>query len=203
MPSQQCEAALSKVTFLEDGENRIEIYYLTVDSISQAMPGVYGVVYLHQWTVHTLVLRTPAAEAEAFAQWAPVIMRSARANVECLVGVTRMTAELTRQALHSQQQIFRRMQQISRTLSEIDDMIVDSYHRRSAAMDRVFEDYSQAVRGVETYVAPGMDLSPVELPVGYDRVWTDGNDYLLTNDPRFDPNELDLQRWTSMEPVEH
>jgi hypothetical protein len=167
------------------------------------MPGIYGVVSLHQSTVHTLVLRALAAEAEAFAQWAPVIMRSARANVEWLVGVTRMTAERTRQALHSQLQIFQRMQEFSRTLSEVDDMIVDSYCRRSAAMDRVFEDSGQAVRGVETSVAPGLDFPPVELPLGYDRVWTDGNEYLLTNDPRFDPNELDPQRWTPMEPVEH
>ncbi|HRR26193.1 MAG TPA: hypothetical protein P5568_05780 [Acidobacteriota bacterium] len=203
MPSQQCEAALSEVTLLEEGGKWVEVYCLPADSTSLAMPGIYGVLSLHQSPVHTLVLRALAAEAEAFARWAPVIMRSAEADVDWLVGVTRMTAELTRQALHSQLQIFQRMQEISRTLSEVDDMIVDSYYRRSRAMDRVFEDYGQAVRGVETYVAPGLDFPPVEPPLGCDRVWTDGNEYLLTNDPRFDPNELDPQRWTPMEPVEH
>ena len=71
---------------------------------------------------------------------------------------------------------------------------MSSYRERSAAYDRIFDNYSQTVRGVETYVDPATN-SKMELPNGYSDAWTNGTDYVMSNDPRFDPNVGSSQNW--------
>ncbi len=201
LPRHRSEAALVEVEGRWQGRPCLETQFLVLDHAQIPMPGMFGPVNLTHWVVHSITVRVERSRAEEFAGLAPVILRSARPNLRWLVDTTRLTADLTRQALQNQQAIFDRMRQISRTLSEIDDLIVDGYARRSKALDRVFDDYSQAVRGVDSYVVPGTDAEPVELPLGYEQVWTNGREYLLTNQPGFDPNEAEPHTWTRMEPV--
>jgi hypothetical protein len=202
LPRHGAEAALVEAQGQWRGKPVLETHFLVMDHVQTSLAGMFGPVHLTHWVVHALLVRVERDRAEEFAALVPVILRSARPNLRWLVDTTRLTASLTRQALQNQQAIFERMRQISRTLSEIDNIIAEGYARRSRALDRVFEDYSQAVRGVDTYVVPGSDSAPVELPLGYDHVWTDGKEYLLTNQPGFDPNEAQPHTWARMERVE-
>ena len=79
------------------------------------------------------------------------------------------------------------MRQIGNTLNEIDDMIIQGYNERSRIQDRMFDSYSRAVRGVDLYNDPGSSAA-VELPTGFDRAWSDGNRYIISDDPLYDPN---------------
>lgn len=101
--------------------------------------------------------------------------------------------------LQHQQQIAEAMSQIASSQSEIGDMITAGYARRSATMDRMHERHVQAIRGVETYRSPMGDAPRVELPAGYNQAWTNGNEFILSNDPRFDPAGVGRGGWTAME----
>ena len=111
--------------------------------------------------------------------------------------VLKLSAMITRDQLRHQQAIFNRMQQLSRTQSEIGDMIMDSYQKRNQAYDRIFDNYSQAIRGVDSYTDP-INNWKVELPTGYDNAWTNGSDYVITEDPGFNPNIGSTQDWQRM-----
>ncbi|MEN6310358.1 MAG: hypothetical protein ABFD80_02335, partial [Acidobacteriota bacterium] len=65
--------------------------------------------------------------------------------------------------------------------------------------DRMFDNYIQGVRGVETYVDP-VNNRNVDLPVGYENAWTNGLDYVFSASPSFDPNALSTGNWQRMSP---
>ena len=65
------------------------------------------------------------------------------------------------------------------------------------------EQFSEYIRGVETYHDPYEDR-PVQLPSGYNDVWVSRNgEYVLTNDPNYNPNVSAQGTWQRIEPTRH
>ena len=82
--------------------------------------------------------------------------------------------------------------ELSRYIAQVNDDILDittqTFERQQQVNDRISEQMSETIRGVETYETPFDDF-PVELPGGYENAWTTANgDYILSNDAFFDPN---------------
>ena len=74
----------------------------------------------------------------------------------------------------------------------------DSYERQQAAQDRAAEQFSQYVRGVDTYQNPVTGES-VDLTGGYDSAWVSPQgDYLLSDTPGFDPSVTFEEEWTRL-----
>jgi hypothetical protein len=65
--------------------------------------------------------------------------------------------------------------------------------------DRLNEDFSHHIRGVEAYYNP-YEERVVELPAGYDHVWTNrSGEYVLASDPNFNPNVGSNLDWQKIE----
>lgn len=78
----------------------------------------------------------------------------------------------------------RKMQQIN---SDINDIIVGGYQRRSAIQDGMRQRNVDAIREETPYTTPSGET--VKLPSFYDHVYTDGNGtYILNNDAHYNPN---------------
>ena len=92
---------------------------------------------------------------------------------------------------------------ISRTSNEISDMQQQVWENRRASEDRSAEAFSRYIRGVETYHDPYAGRE-IELPTGYGNVWAsrDG-DYILANDPNFNPNVSAQGTWQRIDPSHH
>ncbi len=89
---------------------------------------------------------------------------------------------------------------ISRTNAEISDMNMRAWEERQTSQDRLSREFSAYIRGVETYVDPvaGRD---VQLPSAYDEAWVSSNgEYILSNNPNFNPNVGSNQNWERMKP---
>ena len=92
---------------------------------------------------------------------------------------------------------------IARTSDEIGDMQMRAWQDRQASQDRTAQSFSDYIRGVGTYHDPyqGRD---VELPSGYNDVWVSrGGEYVLANDPNFNPNVSAGGTWQRVNPVRH
>ncbi|MEM8710262.1 MAG: hypothetical protein AAGG01_04875 [Planctomycetota bacterium] len=89
---------------------------------------------------------------------------------------------------------------LSKTYSEISDITHNGYRDREAIRDAGQASLVRSIREVDVYSVPGSSTA-VELPSGYDHVYSNGNDeYLLTNDALFNPN-VDLTTsgsWSTM-----
>lgn len=82
------------------------------------------------------------------------------------------------------------------------DSNMESWQRRQDVEGEGQRKFINALTGVEEYTTPGSDTS-VTLPIGYDRVYTNGaGDYLLTNNALYDPATdpgVNGQTWNPMQ----
>lgn len=84
----------------------------------------------------------------------------------------------------------------SNAMNEIGETQYQSWQNSQDSQDRIAQNWSQYLRGVETYIDPNTNTS-IELSSGYKQAWTDKNgDYILSDDPLFNPNEhFKNQNW--------
>jgi hypothetical protein len=77
---------------------------------------------------------------------------------------------------------------IAQTGSEIRQENLDLYNQKEAMNDRVSNQFSQVIRGVDSYYNPLEDKN-VELPTGYDNVWVNPlGEYVLAENSSYNPN---------------
>jgi hypothetical protein len=86
-------------------------------------------------------------------------------------------------------------EQISATINE-------TYQRQQAVQDRAAQQFSEAIRGIETYVNPRTGTN-VELTGGYDNAWVNNRgEYLLSDSPGFNPAVQFQENWTQLKKAE-
>jgi hypothetical protein len=70
-----------------------------------------------------------------------------------------------------------------------------AWENYQVSSDRINRQFSEYVRGVETYQNPYESRS-VELPSGYQDVWANAKgEYILSDSPNFNPNVGSTQNW--------
>jgi len=104
--------------------------------------------------------------------------------------------------VQQQKQVLQSIGELSRYISQTSDQISEglynSYKQRDAIYDGVAKNWSEAIRGVDSYHDP-INKSEIEVPTIYDKAWTNGNDYIFSSDPSFDPNRSAGPNWTPLE----
>jgi hypothetical protein len=87
---------------------------------------------------------------------------------------------------------------IRRNSDEISKMYSDAYWDRQKSQDRVHQQFSDYIRGVQRYASPH-EKYPVQLPSGYKYAWAGANGtYILSNEAGYDPNVGGTRNWTLM-----
>lgn len=193
----RADAGRVKVEYTQNGRRIVEDFTATIGYFVTNMPmmGTY-VQEANGWASVTS-FRAPAEEMPAKVRMFQIAVYSRFDNPVFMVSYTRLSTIVTREQLRQQQAIFARFQQIHKTLEETNDIIWETYQNRSASYDRMFDNYSQAQRGVETYVDPVNNWN-VELPIGYENAWTNGTDYVFSDSASYNPNIGSTGNWTQM-----
>lgn len=195
----RADSARVRFEYMQGGRKMVEDVTATVDYFISTTMSLYGgPIQSVSWNPAIISFRAPAEEFDQKAVAYKIVIATRQENPRYTVELTRLMATITREQLRQQQAIFNRMQQIHRTQEEISDMIYEGYQKRSAAYDRMFDNYSQALRGLETYSDPVNNYN-VELPTGYNSAWTNGIDYVISDSASFDPNVGSTQNWHKME----
>lgn len=196
---QRSDSAHVKFEYTQGGRKMVEDATATIDYfITTNMSAFSGAVQSINWAPSVISFRAPAEDFDQKAAAYKIVIATHWDNPRWGVEYTRLLATITREQLRQQEAIFQRMQQIHRTQEEISDMIYEGYQRRSAAQDHIFDNYIQGLRGVETYNDP-VNNWKVEIPVGYENAWTNGIDYVFSDNMQFDPNKGTTQNWQKME----
>ena len=78
-------------------------------------------------------------------------------------------------------------------------MMMETYNNRQQVYDRLSENFSQYIRGVDEYYDP-VQQKRVELPSGYNEGWVNGlGEYILSDNPNYNPNVGSNQHWERLE----
>ncbi|NTV81042.1 MAG: hypothetical protein HGA24_06430 [Candidatus Aminicenantes bacterium] len=195
----RADSARVKIEYAWKGRQMIEDFTCTITYVIAYTPTMYGQTALVNWVAQVESFRAPAEEMPSKIRLFQTMIYSRVDNPVWSVNNIRLAAVINREQLRHQQAIFARLRQIRETQSEISDMIWETYQNKSQAQDRMFESYTQALRGVETYVDP-VNSRNVELPSGFGNVWTNGSDYILSDSPTYNPNAAGAGggTWTQM-----
>jgi len=91
---------------------------------------------------------------------------------------------------------------LSKSADDVRKIQDEMYQGRQDSQDRLSQQWSQTIRGVETFKNPGTGET-VELSNLYGNAWSNGKgEYLLTDSPSFNPNTVLKENWTELTPVE-
>ncbi len=175
---------------------------MTVPAISSAgiMQGQVGMTesYTASSTEGVLGIRAPRGKFDG--QLAATIIASIRPNPAYQAAVAKFQSNMNKIAMKGAMDRARIWRE---TNAEISGMMQDSYERQQAAQDRAAEQFSQYIRGVETYQNPSTGEA-VELTGGYDNAWVSPQgDYLLSDTPGFDPSVAFGEDWTRLNRQSH
>ncbi len=78
-------------------------------------------------------------------------------------------------------------------------MVMQAYNQRQVVNDRIAENFSQYIRGIEEYYNP-IENKTVKLPTGYQNIWTNNlGEYILSDNPNFNPNIGSNINWQKIE----
>ncbi len=196
-PQMEGEAAL----VLTQLGNASEQYLVVINRVYTTQPSMYGPIASVSWTVELTAYRTPGKTDSTTQTAFQTMIRSATISPRWAVDCTRLIATCTRNMLRQQHQIHQAMRQIGQTQSEISDMIMDGWEKRNAVMDGVHDRFSDYMRGSDPYHDPIQGLE-IDVPNQYENAWTNGLDYVFSDDPSFNPNRTaSTQNWTQMQRV--
>jgi len=78
---------------------------------------------------------------------------------------------------------------------------LDLFYANQAVHDRLTTDWSRTIRDVDGFYDPHRE-EVVELPAGYGNAWANNlGEYVLTEDPNFNPNIGSNLHWEPMKSV--
>lgn len=160
---------------------------------------MYGQVSAMTWIATPTRFRAPASEMSRRVETFRAIAASCQDNMAWHEHVTRILATVTRNQLHQQRAIFDQFQRIRQTQSETSDMLYESWRKQGEAYDRIFDNYGRSIHGIDLYDDP-LGSRQVELPNGYSHAWSNGSDYMLRDEPGFNPNAGSTQHWVEVHP---
>jgi len=201
MPNQQfsVDGIRAQVRFTDNDQPISEEFSVGVVYHRIVQGGFMGYVETVFW--YTSVLMATRCRPGEEGQWAPVFKQmidSFKTNPQFLGQVQRISQQLTAGAVAQINQAGQAAIRIGKTLSETSDIIWQGYQERSARMDHVHENFSQAIRGTEYWQDP-YSGRPVEMPYGYNQAWCNPlGEYILSDDPLYDPNVGSTGNWTRM-----
>jgi hypothetical protein len=193
------DAAKVRVEYNVSGRNMEEEIYAVVESYSFPVQSWGQVTYNTTWTVdYIFSYKAMKGKLEPASKIFETITYSFQTNKYWY----NKYVQLVEYLIKAQIQQIHNVGEFSRKLSQISDEIrednLKSWYDRQAVGDRIAEDFSQYVRGVDEYYDP-IEGRPVELPAGYDNAWSNANgEYIISDNPNFNPNVGSNLNWEPM-----
>lgn len=191
----QARAAKVMLQYELDGRPVDEVFY----TIIYWGPGPGRIVF---WGAEvSYSCRTGRGEFERKAPIFHAIACSTRVDLKWFNALTQLRQIMQQSLKDRSDAVMRISRYLTQVNNEVSDMIRSSYEQRQQSLDRVNRQFDEYVRGVNSYQSP-LETYPVQLPAGYDYAWTRGNgEYILSNDPGYNPNGSMAGDWQPMQRV--
>jgi hypothetical protein len=195
-------AAKIRVEYAAGGTAIEEEIYAVVEGFSYPVHTRAGPVTHTNWFVDSIVsFKAEKGRLDGQARAFQAIVRSFKTNPKWFNAYGQIVEALIRQKTQQIKAIGEVGRMAARTNSEISEQRMKDWQARQAVNDRVVDDFCRGIRGVDLYRNPYED-KPVELPSGYGNAWVSrGGEYILTENPTFNPNVGSNVEWTRIEPA--
>jgi len=173
-----------------------EDIFAVVEGYSFSFQTMQGVVTNTNWYVdYIFSFKAPKGKLDQNAQLFKTMTDSFRVNPQWFNAYNQVVDMLIKAQIRQIHSVGELSRYISQTSSEISDSMMQSYTERQKVYDRIGEKMSESIRGTEHYYNP-IEESEVELPGGYQHVWTNASgEYILSDSPSYNPNVESNKNW--------
>ncbi len=194
------EGGKARIEYRKDNRLMEEEMFAVMEANAFSIPSMMGQIINVNWMADYLFsFKAEKGKLDSHAKTFQTMLNSFKIHPQWFNKYTQLTDYLIRAQIQQIQNIGQISRIISQTSNEISDMIMDSYQQRQAVYDRISTNFSRTIRGVDAYTDP-VSRGTVELPTGYTRAWTNNlGEYVLSDDPNFNPNIGSQQNWQLME----
>ncbi len=184
-----------RIEYIRDGKPMEEEIFAVVESVSFPIQTMYGPALNINWRVdYIFSFAAPQGKLESLNPVFQTMIRSFRIDPRWLSKYSQLVEYLIQAQIKQIRNVGELSRIISRTSDEISEMSMQAYRERQAVNDRIAENFSRHIRGVDAYRDP--DGETVELPGGYRRAWTNSlGEYILSEEQDYDPNPGSSQNW--------
>ena len=190
------EAARARLAFDDDKGNPVEEWVSAVIVVRAVQSGP-GVAY--DWhAMMVMVMHTPKGQLDANDKLFKLIAGTIHPEAEWLKYSSGVIATMYRK---KQEEEAKRSAIIAQFQQHVADTINGVVANSMRGANNAAFGADQLVRGVQTFRDPSPGTT-FELSNQYDHAWLNGsNDYLMSDDPNFNPNGKVSGNWTSLQAV--
>ncbi len=198
--SASANGASIRIEYKVGNKTKEEQIYAVVESFSFPIQSMFGTQTNTMWTVdYIFSFKADKGKLDEQAKMFQTIVSSFRLNPRWFSKYNQIVEYLIQQQIRQIRSVGELSRIISRTHNEISDMMMETYNNRQQVYDRLSENFSQHIRGVDEYYDP-VEQRRVELPSGYNEGWVNGlGEYILSDNPNYNPNVESNQTWHRME----
>lgn len=192
------QSGVIKIEYQENGQPYEEEFYGTLDVGDMRTPSVMGEMRTIFWGASNLYsCKAVKGKLEDCRTIALTAKSSAKISLPFFNKLAQVTQMLSNQVY---QRIYQ-AGQISRIISQTNDQMIAnidaSYRQAQQANDRVYDQFSDYMRGVDRY---SDGSSQIQLPSGYTNAWVnDRGEYILSNTQGYDPNSALNGNWKALQ----
>ena len=188
-----------RIEYQREGVWIEEELYGVIESYTFPIQSMMGALTNTMWTLGYLFsFKSQKGKLDSCAHLFQTVVSSFRLNPQWFSKYNQVVEYLIRRQIQQIRNAGELSRIISQTHNEVSDMMMQSYNERQSVYDRVAENFSQHIRGVDEYYNP-VEERPVELPSGYNHAWVNGlGEFVLTDDPTYNPNLESNQTWREM-----
>lgn len=177
-----------------------EEIYAVVESFSFPVQSMFGTQTNTMWTVdYIFSFKSDKGQLDEQTKLFQTIVASFKLDPQWFSKYNQVVEYLIQRQIQQIHSIGELSRIISRTHNDISDMMMETYNNRQNVYDKISENFSRNIRGVDGYYDPAKGET-VELPSGYNEGWVNGlGEYILSDNPNYNPNVGSNQNWQRME----
>jgi hypothetical protein len=193
------QGAKMRINYRKDDVEMEEEFYAVVEAYSFPIQSMYGTFYNTIWYIdYIFSFKAEKGKLESYTNIFKTITASFKLNPQWYAKYSNVIEYLAQQQIKQ----IKSVGEFSRMLSQMSDQISDEkmqqFESRGKIYDKISQKSSDNILGIDRYYDPHEEKQ-VELPSGYNHAWSNNNgEYIMTDDPNFNPNESSNLHWESM-----
>jgi hypothetical protein len=190
-----------RVEYTLNGVVMEEEMYCLIQTLTIPIPTYTGMYQNINWYLTYLQsFRAEKGQLDSHTRLFQTISYSAKTDPNWLNKYDQVVNYLIQKQIQQIQSLGQLSSIISQTSNEISDANYESWQRTQAINDQIATDFSNYIRGVQTYNNP-IDGSTVDLPSGYSYAWGNSlGEFVLSDSAGFNPNIGSNLNWEQLSP---
>jgi hypothetical protein len=199
-PGGQAEGGKARIQYTWQGCQYEEEIYGVVEIFRTPIAGMFGASEVITWFIDYLFsFRAAAGRLDATADLFTVMIQSFQLNPNWYAAFKTVAQQLCQQQIQRIRNVGQIGQILAQAGSQIREQNLSDWYNRQSIYDRLSTDRSRAIRDVDGFFDPHRQ-EVVELPSGYGHAWANNlGEYILTEDPNFNPNIQSNHHWEPMQ----